>query len=324
MSRAGSLHRIARRSRPGPAGQRGVALIAAILVVALAVVLVAALLDIGEATRARSRNALRAEQTWQLMHGIELLAASVLMRDLQEGDVDSPGEPWTQPMPPLPIPGGRIIGRLREQGGCFNLNSLVVDDAGDALALARFQRLLAALRLDPAIAMQAQDWIDRDSQAGIGGAEDLTYLQRRPAYRAANGPFVHISELRLLATMDADSYQRLLPHVCALPADAPVNLNFASPALWMSLHSDITESIAQQMARDGRARHLSGSDILAELQIALPQSGIFALPPQHGTRSGYFIAEAEIVVDGIPYAYASLLRRDPGGVRVVQRTRGRL
>ena len=68
-------------------GQRGVALLSAILVVAIAVVLVAALLDAGEASRARARNALRAEQTWQLLHGLEGWAALTLRRDL--ADVDS-------------------------------------------------------------------------------------------------------------------------------------------------------------------------------------------------------------------------------------------
>jgi general secretion pathway protein K len=310
--------------------QRGVALIAAVLVVALAVVLVAALLDVGEATRARSRNSLRAEQTWQLMQGLERWAADVLMQDLDQATgIDSPGEPWAQPLPPLSIPGGQVHGRLRERNGCFNLNNLVnADGVIVPEALQRFENLLVGLKLDTAIAAQAADWIDRDLQpTPPGGAEDMHYLQRRPAYRAANADFVHVSELRLLAAVDADVYARLAPEVCALPAGSRINLNFASPALWRSLHPGLRESTARQLALDGQARYLSlaqARETLQRLQPELPPILLADLDPDHGVVSEYFVAEAEIVIDGIPYAYASLLRRDGSGVRVLQRTRGRL
>lgn len=310
--------------RSFPRQQRGVALIAAVLVVALAVVLVAALLDTGEATRARTRNSLRAEQTWQLMHGLEAWAAAILMRDYDDGQIDGPGEPWAQPMPPIAIPGGRIHGRLRALGGCFNLNSLHDGELPQPAQQARFERLLAALGLDPAIAAQALDWIDPDPSPESGGAEDLQHLQRRPPQRAANQPFAHVSELRLLPAVDPDTYTRLAPHVCALPREAKTNLNFASIPLWMALHPGITEPIARRLARDGQARHPSTDAIRLELEpigILIPQPQIDAA---HSTHSDYFIAEAEIIIDDIPYAYASLLKRGPQGVRVMRRTRGAL
>jgi type II secretory pathway component PulK len=70
-------------ARVPPRRERGVALIAAVLVVALATVLVAAMLDRGEAARARTRNILRAEQGWQLMRGLEGWAALALRRDAE-------------------------------------------------------------------------------------------------------------------------------------------------------------------------------------------------------------------------------------------------
>lgn len=310
----------------GPRRQRGVALIAAVLVVALAVVLVAALLDTGEAARARTRNSLRGEQTWQLVHGLEAWAAIVLMRDLDDGQIDSPGEAWAQPMPPLPIPGGRIHGRLRALGGCFNLNSLYHDEQARPTQKVRFERLLATLGLDNAIAAQALDWIDTDPSPEARGAEDLHYLQQRPPRRAANRPYTHVSELRLLPAVDADTYQRLAPHVCALPADAPTNLNLATLPVWMSLHEDITEAIARRLARDGQARHANIADIHRELSLLKPGIGIteLQLAAANAVHSDYFVAEAELVVNEIPYAYATLLKRDLQGVRVVARTRGRL
>jgi general secretion pathway protein K len=306
--------------------ERGVALIAAVLVVALAVVLVAALLDHGEAARARTRNALRAEQGWQLMLGLEGWAASALRQDREQtGDIDSRDDLWAQPLPPLDLPEARIEGRLRELGGCLNLNSLHVGGQDDALAVRRFETLLRSLRLDAAISAQVRDWIDADGIPNAGGAEDTSLQLRRPGYRAANRAFVHLSELRLLPAVDAAAYDLLVPHVCALPAGTPMNVNTMSVELWMSLDEDtIGRPQAQRLARDGRARY---RDVDEDLGREFDRLGIPRLVPDGslGVSSHYFIVEAQIVADGIPFLYSSLLQRETesGRVRVLARSRGR-
>lgn len=300
--------------------ERGVALIAAVLVVALAVMLVAALLDHGEAARARARNVQRAEQGWQLMLGLEAWAASALRQDLQQSGIDSREDVWGQDIPPIDLPQARILGRLRELGGCFNLNALHPQSQDDPVAIARFERLLQVLKLDPDIAAQAVDWIDADQQQRSGGAEDPRLQLQRPPHRAANRPFEHISELRLLPAVDADVYAALLPHVCALPFDTSMNLNTISEALWRSLHDDISSADAVRLARDGRARYPSVAAVQEELDRlggpTLQQSGL-------AVSSDYFVLDAEIIADDIPLLYSSLLQRRPDGIRVLTRARGR-
>lgn len=299
--------------------QRGAALIAAVLVVALAVVLVAALLDRGEAMRARTRNTLRAEQGWQLMLGLEGWAASALRRDSEQGGTDSRNDIWAQPIPPLDLPEGRVEGRLRELGGCFNLNRL--DGQGDEIAVQRFERLLRALKLDVAISSQVRDWIDPDNTPQPGGAEDTSLQARRPGYRSANRPLQHLSELRLLPAVDAKVYDTLSPHVCALPATTPMNLNTISVELWMSLDENIGLRQAQRLARDGRADYTDMERVGSEFE----QLGLVPLAPDPmiGLSSQYFVVEAEIRTDGVPFLYSSLLQRRPEGIRVVARSRGR-
>ena len=306
--------------------QRGVALLAALLAVALAVVLVAALLDRGEEVRMRTAHALRAEQSWQLLRGLEGWAIK-LLRD-EESDIDSRADLWARPLAPIEVPGGRVGGALRELGGCFNLNSLGNYQGTDysAAMLRRFQRLLAALRLDPGIAAAALDWVDPDVDPTTGGAEDMQYRVAAPPYRAANRPFVHVSELRLVRGVDADTYARLLPHVCVLPdEDTPMNLNTASVELWMSLRDDITEGMARRLWLNGEARYDN-----AQLQAALLRE--LRLPPESplqdagllaGVNTRYFVMRAEIQADGLPFLYSSLIDRAPtGGARVLARVRG--
>jgi general secretion pathway protein K len=301
--------------------QRGVALIAAVLVVALATVLVAALLDRGEAARVRTRNALRAEQGWQLMRGLEQWAAVALRRDAEQNGIDTRDDIWAQPLPPLDLPEARIRGRLRELGGCFNLNSMQQGEVVNAAAVARFERLLRALKLDERIATQAQDWIDPDTTPGTNGAEDMSLMLRSPPYRAANRPFAHVSELRLLPSVDAKVYAVLAPQVCALPADTPMNLNTASIEGWMSLSDEIGPTQAQQLARDGRARYTDPESLSRELE----RLGLAPLPLGNdlGFTSRYFVLEADIVSDDIPFVYSSLLQRADDGVHVLARSRGR-
>ncbi|MCK7592781.1 type II secretion system minor pseudopilin GspK [Pseudomarimonas salicorniae] len=309
-----------RRSRQRPGRERGVALLAAIVVVALATVLVAALLDQGEQSRARSRNLLRAEQTWQLALGAEYWAMDALRRDYEaRPEFDARGDGWSQPLPPVPLPGGQLLGRLRDAGACLDLNRLA-DAAAAPLQRQRLERLLRALELDPRLLPAIVDWIDANAMPETGGAEDGRYLARNPAYRAANRPMAHISELRLVDGVDGKVYERLAPHVCALPEPAPMNLNFLTPPLWMSLSDEITAQTAQQLWRDGQANYQQPDQLRDEAQ----RLG-FAPPPLEGlsVHSTWFALEAEVDVDGLPFQYAALIRRDRAGLRTHVRLRGR-
>jgi general secretion pathway protein K len=307
-------------SAVGERRERGVALLAAIVVVALAAVLVAALLDQGEYSRARSRNALRAEQTWQLALGAEYWAMDALRRDAEaRPDFDAPGDLWTQALPPVSLPGGQLIGRMRDASACLDLN-LLADPARAALQRARLERLLRALKLDPRLHWAISDWVDADTRPESAGAEDGRYLARRPPYRAANQPMAHISELRLVEGVDVETYRRLVPHVCALPEPAPMNLNFLTPPLWRSLAEDISEQAALQLWRDGQANYQDLRELAADADRLH-----FTMPPLEGlsVHSSWFALAAEIDVDGLPFQYAALIQRTPGGLRTHVRLRGR-
>lgn len=311
-----------------PRRARGVALLTALLVVALAGVLLATMLDQGGFALARTANVQRGAQAAALAQGLEDWAVQILRRDLAIDGVDSAGDLWARPLPPTPVPGGRIGGRMRDLGGCFNLNNLARDGVADTLRVEQFRRLLLALRLDPGIADAAADWVDRDLQpAALRGAEDAAYLAARPPYRAANRPFVHVSELRLLRGVDAAAWRVLQPHVCALPGAGPtrINVNTATVPVLRSLSERIDDAAAQRLAQQGAARYAS----LEALDTALADAGVVdagerqALMRGLDIRSRYFAARADIELDGIPFTYGSVIERvDTRRIAVVARGRG--
>lgn len=300
MSRAPSI----------PRRQRGVALLAAVLVVAIALLLLAALLQRGEVQRARSGYLQRHEQAWQLARGMEAWAGHVLREAGQRSaGIDSLDDPWLRPMAPIPLPAGQISGRLIDRGGCFNVNSLRRDGADDALAAARLERLLPTI----------QDWIDPDFDPRIGGAEDALYRGRVPGYLAANAPMTDISELRLLNGVDDALYQRLRGLLCALPTDTQINLNTAPPELWMALDERVTDTMARQLALDGHARY-GGIDAV---RAALRRQGVDGVNLDAcGVGSRYFRAAILVEADATPYRFGALLRRDESGVAVLRRWQG--
>ena len=309
--------------------QRGVALLIALLAVALAVILIASLLDRGELAYARTRNVLRGEQAIAYADGLEAYAAQILQRDLeQEPGLDTFSDAWAVPLPPQQVPGGRIAARMSDLNGCFNLNNLSADlpVAQRNVWRKRMRFLLVALELDPALAGAIVDWIDADTNIDAeGGAEDSAYLAQAVPYRPANRVFAHVSELRLVRGVSGEIYARLAPEVCAVPPGTSINLNTASVAVLMSLDSRMTAVLAERIRQNGQAHWADLDSALAEAG----QQGVVLEAPDRvdlGVTSSYFLARGEITLDDVPFAFSSVLERVTGGVRggvhVLSRSRG--
>lgn len=299
--------------------QSGVALLVALLVVALATVLIASLLDRGELAFARTRNQLLEAQAQAYAQGLEAYAARVLQQDwaLNGGGADSAASAWAVPLPPTPVPGGIIAATMRDRNGCFNLNNLVdASGAPNPPWPDKFRRLLTALRLDPNLADAVTAWMDSRP-----GSDDPYYLAQPQPYRAAKRTFIHASELRLVKGVSGDVYAALAPHVCALPPGTRINVNTASVPVLMTLSAITTEQLAQRVWQDGHANYQG----LDALQSIVP--GILAESRYYGVSSSYFQARGDITLDGLPFTFYSLIERRLGGgpdsgVRVIARGRG--
>ncbi len=134
-------------ARTTPGGQRGVALITAILIVALATILATRIGFEGALEQRRSTTAMLLDQAYLVGLGAEAWAASYLKKDLADSKTDHFGERWATPIPPIPIEGGVIEGRVEDMQGRFNLNNLVTPEgAVNREGLREFQNLLDGAR----------------------------------------------------------------------------------------------------------------------------------------------------------------------------------
>ncbi|MBN8728575.1 MAG: type II secretion system minor pseudopilin GspK [Xanthomonadales bacterium] len=292
-------------------GQRGVALLVALLVVALAAMLIAGLLARGELAFARTRNALRAAQAEAYAQGLEHYAGQVLLETWQQGP-DTRASAWAMPLPPQTVPGGMISASMRDLGGCFNLNNLGPDVPRRADWRRTFEALLGQLGLDPRIAIAVAAWQDP-----AASGEDGRYMAATPPHRAHQGPFTHVSELRLVAGVDGAAYARLLPHVCALSPDTRLNVNTAGVPLLQAL--GLGRADAERVWQQGQAQFNDVRSFIGEART--PE--LTAMQDLLDTRSEWFLARGEVVLDDIPFTFFSVIQRAEGsGIQVVARSLG--
>lgn len=237
--------------------QRGVALITAIVVVAIATILAVRIGTRAAMDIRRTAGLVALDQGWHVALGAEAWAIEVLKEDYKNSDrADHPGEAWAQPLPPLPIDGGEVRGALEDMQGRFNLNNLInVDHEPDEANVERFQRLLMFVGAQPRWANMMADWIDENSMPESEGAEDGTYMSQNPPYRAANGLVATTTEMMALPGMTRDEFERIRPYVAALPPGTAINLCTAKApvlaALAQSGGSEFNEELLAANRKEG-------------------------------------------------------------------------
>jgi general secretion pathway protein K len=334
MSRAIPGPRRGGRRHSNPRHQRGVALIIALILVALATILASKLSYEGFLERRRTIGILAAEQALHFGMGAEALAADVLAQDAQNSpQTTTLSGPWAQPTQPMPItpqddpegePIGTLQGQLEDMQGRFNLNNLghVTEGTGttgsatattqDAEYLAQFERLLQLVGLEPKWAGLARDWIDADDIPGNpDGAEDQVYTSQTPPYRTGNWPMMSPTELMNLPGFGADRYRKIEPYVTALPtAQSPINICTAPAPVLESLADNLNGEYSAETLANGRK---SGCfpDQTAFTNILGKSAG--ALRGRYVTNSQYFRLTTHVTLGTTEFTLYSLLVRTTGG-----------
>ncbi|MGA7541023.1 MAG: type II secretion system minor pseudopilin GspK [Steroidobacteraceae bacterium] len=214
--------------------QRGVALLVAIMLVALGTILAAAMAYNNAMTARRAAATFDFDQALLVAQGAEALAAYGLQQQAQQNSpYTSPSQSWAQPLTPTEVlPGVTLEASLEDLQGRFNINDLVEQDGAtpNTVAIQAFERLLNMLNLNPNLADDIVDWIDKSPTATVAnGAEDSTYLEMDPPYRTPKLPITSTSELLAMPGITRAAFDRLAPHIVALPIGVQINVCSADP-----------------------------------------------------------------------------------------------
>ncbi|HWG76720.1 MAG TPA: type II secretion system minor pseudopilin GspK [Steroidobacteraceae bacterium] len=309
-----------------PAAQRGIALITAIVLVAIATVLATSIGFAAVMAARRASATFGADQALLAAEGAEDMAGYVLWQSgAITGNGDWPGQVWAQPYGPYPLAPDVTLqfAQIDDEQGKFNLNDLAAGGKTDGEAVQEFRRLLQLVGLEPKWASLMADWIDGDNMPNDpDGAEDSVYLGQTPPYRPPNMPVTSISELMALPGFGRDRYNRIAPYISALPPPTKINLCTAAGVVLDALSGKDEYGTASSTLSELRSQGDCHPSI-TEFNTSLSPKQISTLAPRIGMTSSYFRLRTFITIGSARFSLYSLLYVENGGhVRPIIRTFG--
>ncbi|HUR41621.1 MAG TPA: type II secretion system minor pseudopilin GspK [Verrucomicrobiae bacterium] len=297
--------------------ERGIALITALLVVALATLAATALLSSSSLAIHRTASLRDSEQGWWVARGVESWVLGILQKDAAANKYDALSDDWAVPVDNLPVDHGHVRGRVVDLQGRYNLNNAVLDKVNEQAYRTQLDELIRGLTLQtpapPGLAGAILDWADEDQNPRFpGGAEDSVYLGLIPPYRAANRPFTVVSELRAVHGVTPEIYDALAPLVSALPKVTRINVNTADVQVLRALSTSANVGKLEQFIQtrvDQPAREITEFNNTGAL------GGEAA--PYIATTSEYFQIQGEVFVGSSRVALYSLVHRPTTGAPTV-------
>ena len=341
-----------------PAKQQGAALLIALVIMTIAIGIAANIMFRQQLHTRLASNISNLEQAYPYATALEDWSRTILSRDFEDApETDNLTEVWATEVPPIPIPGGSMSGRLFDLQAKLNLNNLVPSEIKKAedlpttpaegeppltaeqikliddynrytIAKGRTNRLIATLDSEETIGPAenfsdtVEDWIDEDSETSPGGAESDYYQSQDPAYNTANNLLVSVTELRLLKDIDTDAYKLLNKQLTALPVPeyTAVNVNTASIEVIQALGftPEASENIIS--IRDENP-FPSMEEFLAVQVVSAATAGEEPEVYEQGlsVTSSYFLMQGEVNIGTARLYINSILHRKDGKVTVVSR-----
>lgn len=299
--------------------QRGIALLATLLAVALLTLIVvdfATTSALGYLSAANQANELRASYLARSATsvGLALLAQDSRMDTMSKQPFDSLGDAWALPFPPIKVGGGSVSLSIVDEARKFNVNQLVNPANGQVnnIAVEQVTRLFAILGVSPAIVPALVDWLDRDSVETPGGAEADYYLRLIPPYEPRNGPMPTIGDLRMVRGVDDATFVKLRNFLTVVP-ETRVNANTASPEVLACLEPELASNprLVMQIVQ---ARAMRPFETILDV-TNLPGIGTFGvrLTQVLTTRSVYFTIAGMGTYAGARKLVYSTFRRNGNG-----------
>ena len=344
------------KNSQAPSKQRGAALLIALVIMTIAMGIAANIMFRQQLHTRLASNISNLEQAYPFATALEDWSRTILIRDFEDSpESDDLTEAWATEIPPIPIPGRVMTGRLYDLQAKLNLNNLfpperpvevepreLPEDASDEekreearlikdqnryiFAKQRTTRLLETVdteeSIGPALNFSdtVQDWIDPDTETSPGGAESVYYQSQDPAYNTANSYLVNDTELRLLKDIDTDAYKLIRPFFAALPEYTPVNVNTAPIEVLQAL--GFTPEASENLVVNREENPFKSMQDF--LDIGVVSTATAGEEPEVykqdiSVKSDYFFLQGEVNIGTARLYINSILHRKDGKVTVVSR-----
>lgn len=307
-------------------GQRGAALLAAMLTVTLvATIAASAVWQQWRNLEVEGAERTRVQAAWLLLGGLDF-SRQVLRQDARVGGPDSLSEPWS-----VPLAEARLSTFLQASNNQSNADDSSIDAAQaflsgaivDAQARLNIRNLVSNNQINSVALRQFQRLFER---LGLPSAE-LTVLSQqalaalRTEGKAANAPLLPRTYKELAWWgLSPSTLTQLEPYVVLLPQESKVNVNTASATVIWAAVEGMDFATAQQIAQLRLNKAFESS---AELQQRF--SSNTALNNANAVldvKSVYFEVWARLRFDDLVVQEKSLVYRQGLNVTTVVRERG--
>lgn len=251
--------------------EQGMAILITIMVISLLIVVT---VHFNRGMRQEMVSAVNVQQSVQLdgmaRAGVDL-GRALLLQDGRDNGFDSLHDRWArvgrQTSLALVNNAGLHVD-ITDLSGRFQLNSLVDPLAGERgqnpFKAKKCRQVLKQLLLSGVFAVESEaeaaeivesivDWIDRDDQESIRGAEDAYYRTLPEPYSCKNGPIEFVEELLLVRGISRDllygteQTEALADYITAQGSGGKININSADPLLLLALDERLTPELAERM-----------------------------------------------------------------------------
>lgn len=307
--------------------QRGAALLAAMLTVALVATFAAgALWQQWKATEVEGAERQRTQARWLLTGALDW-ARVILREDARAGEANAPvdhlAEPWAVPLQEARLSGflaalpdgtGHAVnddplaqqvllsGQVTDLQSRLNVANLLNGEQLDAKTAIAFERLFDALDVPSTqLKLLTQGLIAAQRQSG-----DSPLMPQRLNQLSGFG-------------MSAQALQTLSPYITVLPVRTPVNLNTASVQVLYASVPGLSLSDAQRLVQQRERQHWASVEAF---QKALGRS--VNLEGTHSVSTRYFEVLGRLRMPQTTLQERSLVQRDQQDVKVLWRESGSL
>ena len=294
-----------------------------LLVVALVTIIATGIASKQNISIRRTQNLLYNEQTYMYLLGAEDWAKNILAQDYKDNKTDSFNDDWATELPPIPVDGGSIQGKVEDLQGRFNINNLLKASNPDQENIKVFRNLLVENDINDKLTDAVVDWLDSDLESTVpDGAEDSDYLNNALPSRTANRLMVSASELSIVKGFNNKQYNKIAPFIVALPESTPINVNTANAMQVSMLSNQVSLTEAEDIIKK---RDKSGYKTVEEFMALDSVKGKNINKDLVSVNSQYYLLKARSNIGNIRSELYSILYRDnKGEIKVLLRSQRRI
>lgn len=284
--------------------QRGVVIVVALFIVALVAAMSYLMMARLERDTRRTTLILRHTQAELYAQGSVLWARDVLRQNWENQQAERLIDKMPLTSPAENVNGYHIQSTITDLQGNFNINNLAQTNAQPS-----FKRLILVLNPNLSdgqavtLTKAVADWVTPGLKQTTF---DQYYLSRPEPYRAPHHAMASVTELRLVKGITPAIYTALLPHISALPAVTPINVQTASIPALLTIDPKMTIDAAKALVALRQQKAFTTAQTFLESDVG---KNNHIKSDQITVVSHYFLVETTVSIEQQQLVTYTILQR---------------